>query len=358
MQNPVQATVREWKRNLRDLRYRWGRAPLPVDFEWKQGPRCPRKLVEAGGAVIGNLVYLFNGFESIDSVANHGHVFDLEKRKWIEAFATPPDMPQTHMGVTSDGERFIFSAGGQWGAQCSPCTNRCYVYDTVERTWGRLPGLPEARYLGVAQFWNGRIHVIGGSRPDRCTPVCEHWSLGISAGRAIESEWRKEPAIPRGGIHRGAALVNNQLHVFGGTEGDVKPIPGDARFRCDWNTPPELFHGEVYRLASLNDRWKRCADLPSPIAHNDHSTLCMGGSVLIFGGNANRMQCTDTVLRYQASTDEWDVMGYLPYHMKSSFVANFAGQIFLLTGQRSVSAQDLRPGKILDTVWMAKYPTP
>ena len=330
---------------------------MPLRFDWRRGPRCPQPLVEPGGAVIGNLAYLFNGFQSIDKVSNCCHVFDLARKEWVDQFATPPDMPQTHMGMTTDGARHIFSIGGQWGAQCSPCTDRCYVYDTLSRTWERLPNLPEPRYLGVAQFWSGRVHIIGGSRPDRCTPVGEHWSLGIKNGRASEPGWREEIAIPRGGIHRGAVLVNNSLYVLGGTEGDVKPVPGDEHFRCDWNTPPELFHGEVYRLDARGQEWVRLADLPLAIAHSDASTIAIGDCILLFGGTTSRVKCTDTVLRYRIPSGRWEVIGYLPYHMKSSFVVSFGEEIFLLTGQRSVSPDDQRAGKVLDTVWVANYPT-
>jgi len=356
MQNQVRARVRQWKRNLRDTFYRTRRPSLPVRFVWRLGPRCPQKLVEPGGVVIGNLAYLFNGFQSIDKVSNCCHVFDLAGKKWVDQFVTPADMPQSHMGMTTEGDRYIFSLGGQWGAECSPCTERCYVYDTLSRTWERLPNLPEPRYLGVTAFWNGRIHVVGGSQPDRCTPVPEHWSLAVRDGRSLEPAWRREIAIPRGGIHRGAVLVNNSLYVLGGTEGDVKPVPGDAQFRCDWDTPPELFHGEVYRLDAGGLDWIRLADMPLAIAHNDASTIAVGDCILVFGGTASRVKCTDTVLRYKISTNKWDVAGYLPYHMKSSFVAWFAGEIFLLTGQRSISPEDHRAGKVLDTVWIAKYP--
>ena len=330
---------------------------MPVDFRWRQGPRCPEKLVEANGAVIGKRAYLLNGYKSIDAVSNCVHVFDLEAKQWVQHFATPPDMPQTHLGVATDGNRYLFTMGGQWGAQCSPCTNRCYVYDVRDQAWGRLPDLPEPRYLSVAHFWRGRIHVVGGSRPDRNTPVGEHWSLGIQEGRAVEAAWRQEVAIPRGGIHRGSVLVEDRLYVVGGNEGDVKPIPGDAQFRCDWNTPAELYHEEVYRLDPGAGEWTRLADMPLKIAHNDTSTISHEDTILVLGGNTARLECTDTILRYKISTNTWDVAGYVPYHLRSSFVTWFAGEIFMFTGQRSVSPENHAPGKALDTVWIANYPT-
>jgi hypothetical protein len=55
--------------------------------------------------------------------------------------------------------------------------------------------------------------------PDRKTPANEHRSLGVENGRAIESEWKPEGPIPRGGGHRASAVVKGRLYLFRGQEG-------------------------------------------------------------------------------------------------------------------------------------------
>lgn len=69
------------------------------------------------------------------------------------------------------------------------------------------------RYAPATQLWRGRLHVMGGSKEDRHEPATEHWSLGVKDGRALESEWRPEMPIPRGGPHRSIALPPHYLQI-------------------------------------------------------------------------------------------------------------------------------------------------
>ena len=43
---------------------------------------------------------------------------------------------------------------------------------------------------------------MGGSKEDRQQPAQEHWSISVRNGKALETEWRNEVSIPRGGPHR------------------------------------------------------------------------------------------------------------------------------------------------------------
>lgn len=58
------------------------------------------------------------------------------------------------------------------------------------------------RYAPATQLWRGRLHVMGGSKENRHTPGLEHWSIAVKNGKALETEWRTEIPIPRGGPHR------------------------------------------------------------------------------------------------------------------------------------------------------------
>ena len=63
------------------------------------------------------------------------------------------------------------------------------------------------RYAPATQLWRGRLHVMGGSKEDRHEPGTEHWSLAVKDGKALESKWRQELPIPRGGPHRFFSLL-------------------------------------------------------------------------------------------------------------------------------------------------------
>ncbi len=328
----------------------------PQDFTWSKGPQCPRKRVEAVGTVINDRVYLFNGYETIGHVHNRCDVFDLGQKKWVRQFDVPEYIPQTHLGLTSENNRFIYFIGGQLGPHCSPCTDKCYVLDLKTEEWGELPRLPAPRYLGVVLYYDGRIHVIGGSDTDRNTPANNHWTISVRDGRAVENSWQEEAPVSRGGIHRGHIIYDGAVYIIGGSEGDVKAVAGDPQFRCDWDTTPELMHGESYRYDFKNKSWSRLADMPLKLAHSDTGLGLVGDEILMFGGTLARHKCGDVVLRYNIKLDKWDIAGRLPYPMKSTFVAYYAGRVYLITGQRSASLRALHPKDVLHTVWTSPYP--
>ena len=98
----------------------------------------------------------------------------------------PPEIPQTHVALSCEADRYIYLAGGQLGPRCRPAVADVFVWDLVENTWNTLPPLPEARYAPTMQFFGGRLHLIGGAKPDRYTPVNDHLSLGVAGGRALD----------------------------------------------------------------------------------------------------------------------------------------------------------------------------
>jgi hypothetical protein len=141
------------------------------DFQWRKGASGPRGRVEANGTVIGDRLYLFGGYETLERVWDWCDVYDLRQDRWVDSIPTPPGMAQTHAGLTSDAKRFVYVLGGQFGPHCGPCVDRCYSFDVESKTFREFPPLPAPRYVAVAEYWNARVHVVGGSLPDRFTPA-------------------------------------------------------------------------------------------------------------------------------------------------------------------------------------------
>ncbi|KAE8699804.1 hypothetical protein F3Y22_tig00110569pilonHSYRG00002 [Hibiscus syriacus] len=88
------------------------------------------------------------------------------------------------------------------------------------------------RYAPSTQLWRGSLHVMGGSKENRHTPGLEHWSLAVKDGKALETEWRSEVPIPRGGPHRACVVFKDSHYVIGGQEGDFMAKPGSPIFKC------------------------------------------------------------------------------------------------------------------------------
>lgn len=84
-------------------------------------------------------------------------VYNFTSRNWSERFATPPEMAHSHLGVASDGRRYVYVVSGQRGPQCTaPPVALAFVLDTKTRKWESFPSLPAPR-LDIACFFSRSI---------------------------------------------------------------------------------------------------------------------------------------------------------------------------------------------------------
>jgi hypothetical protein len=326
---------------------------------WDSLPAGPSRRLDAGAIQIGHLLYCFAGYEAQEQVVSAIDTFDLACCVWDDRIAMPSGVPQSHFALSCEANRYIYLATGQLGPRCSPAVADVFVWDPVEDTWASLPALPDARYAPTMQLLAGRLHLIGGSKPDRYTPVDDHLSLGVSGGKALDAEWRVETPIPRGGMHRASAVVNDRLFVLGGQEGDFISVPGDPEFGCDGNTV-EVIYPDVYEWSEAGKHWIRLPDMPIPSSHIEYSVAVVGDLIFVLGGSRFKdpktfsIELTDVIQVFDTRTQTWSVSGRLPYRVKSCVVAAHEGWLYMTGGQRDVGSADPRPGAIENSTWRSK----
>ena len=308
------------------------------ELQWKALKPCPAAVYDAGAAQIGRQLFIFGGALFRRGVLDKIYILDLEKCTWSYGGELCPGMPQSHWAVVPDGKRFIYFLSGQMGPDCRPPTNKCFVYDVIKKSWGKLPSLPCARYAPTAQLWQGRLHVLGGAKEDRNTPAQDHWSIAVENGQALEKDWREEPPIPRGGGDRASLVINDQLYVFGGQEGDWIAIPGDPLYRCTPDLTTEIMYPDTYRLKAGSNQWERLADLPVPVSHAEFAVIRFEKKIVLVGGQHDRKGAitylTDAIQSYDPTTDSWKIIGRLPYCTKT-ISAYYNGWLYFTTGQRN-----------------------
>ena len=236
-------TLREFRRAL------WPK-PHMRKLTWERMEDALIERVEPACVQLDDQLYNLAGYRTLDEVAQDIEVLNLRTGTWSDPIPLPDYIPQTHQGVVAENHRYIYHTAGQLGVQCSHAVDQCYGLDTHTHQWSTLPRLPEIRYAAAARLWNGRLHVVGGSKEDRVTPATEHWSLAVKNGQAVDNNWREEAPLPRGGPHRCSAIVDNQLFILGGQEGDRPRVPGDPRCTCDWTYKMENFYSGQLRLES------------------------------------------------------------------------------------------------------------
>lgn len=343
-------------------RYAWQAGRAASDWTWKTAPPCPAPRLDAVSVYHDGRLYVFGGFRHGDEVLEVCDVFDMREERWTDRIPLPDGMGHSHLAIATDGAGYVYAASGQVGPQCRPATRTCFSLDVKTHTWHTLPLLPEARYAATMQWWQGRIHCLGGSKPDRTTPASEHWSLSVDQGHAQEDEWREERPIPRGGCHRASVVINNDLYVFGGQQGDFVAIPDDPDYTCTGELTDEVYCPETFRLSSREGHWEHRADMPIPASHIEAAFLQHGSRVLFFGGQiykdpvTHRLELTDAIQQYDADTDQWEIVGTLPYRVKNVVVGRHGGWVYVSTGQRDGGPHDASPGRITNHTWRARLP--
>lgn len=344
-----------WGMDRADRRLARGLDPTVTGLRWQPGPRCPLRTVEGNRAVVGSRLFVTGGYEGeLARVSRRLVMLEMAADRWTDLGEIPPGMPETHNALVSDGRRHLFSLTGQLGPHCCPAVPSCFAYDTETRRWSPLPPLPEPRYMPMADHHQGRLYVAGGTLPDRSSPAFEVWSLGVHDGRAVEPGWRFEGLLPESRTHTPCLILEGKLHVFGGQTGDVPALPGSAEFLCNFQTPNDVFFDEVFTLDLAT--WTRTTRAPMPlkISHTEYSTVRVGGHVIIAAGTLARTVVSDAILAYSLERDTWKIIGRLPTPMKKTVLAHHDGWLRVVAGQRARSAQDLRPGPVVDSVWKAR----
>ncbi|XP_057864058.1 kelch repeat-containing protein At3g27220 isoform X2 [Cryptomeria japonica] len=331
-----------------------------LELEWEEMAEAPVPRLDGAGIQIGNLFYVFAGYGTIDLVHSHVDVYNFTDNTWGGRFDMPKDMAHSHLGMVTDG-RYIYIVTGQYGPQCRGPTALNFVLDTKTKKWSSLPALPVPRYAPATQLWRGRLHVMGGSKEDRHEPALEHWSIAVKDGKAVESEWKSEIQIPRGGPHRACIVVDDRLLVIGGQEGDFMAKPGSPIFKCSRRS--EVVYSDVYMLDG-EGIWKQLPSMPKPDSHIEFAWVVVNNSIVIVGGTTEkhpvtkRMVLIGDIFQFDLNVLEWRIIGKTPYRLKTTLVGLWEGWLYFTSGQRDKGVHDSSPKKVLGKTWRTKLHLP
>jgi len=350
-------SIRRWRADRADRKLARSLDPNAFGLHWQPGPRCPQNAVEGNRALIGPLLFVTGGYvNDCATLSRHLYRLDMRTDIWTDLGEIPQTMPETHNAVVSDRERYFFSISGQKGAHCSPAVPDCFVYDTKAGSWDQLPPLPEPRYMPMADYHAGRIYILGGSLPDRCSPAFDCWSLGVREGRADDEGWRRERPLPESRTHTPCLIQNGKALIFGGQTGDVPPVPGSAEYFCDFESPNDTFFDTVFSFDLATGSRINLAPMPLKVSHTEYTLLHIGRHVVIAGGTLQRTVTSDGIMSYDLERDSWKIIGRLPYPMKKTVTAYHDGWLYVATGQRAMGLNDPRPGEVIDSTWKTPIP--
>lgn len=127
---------------------------------WAVGVSLPSPHGGVGWFTIGTKGYILGGITPGGILDNEMYVYDSVANSWSQLNNLPLSLWTPFIGTTTDGT-LGYTFGGIVGQQSLP-TNVAYSYNPATDTWTQLANLPEAIGENHAQYYNGKVYIIGG----------------------------------------------------------------------------------------------------------------------------------------------------------------------------------------------------
>ncbi len=225
---------------------------------WVAGTPIPRGREHAGGAVVGNRLYVTGGFTGSGDASSRVFIYNALEESWSSG-RRMPTARGAHTVVGLGG--LVYAIGG--GNLALGKTNLNEAFDPVAGEWASLAPMPTARDRLAATAHEGLIYTFGGRNGDDIAlnvvevydPATNRWH---SAGPM---------PVPLSGL--AAVSLGSRIYLFGGS-----PVgfPSAVEVRP-----------EVWRYNSGRDEWDI---LPSPMPTPRQAMAAIGfeDRIYVIGG--------------------------------------------------------------------------
>ena len=262
---------------------------------WQSSTSSPINRFENYGFSYGGKLYTMGGFDdnTFDGVTRMD-VFDPSTKKW--SYLGEMKAPPTHAGLAVDtGNGYAYFVDGYRNIYPNTPTKEVWRYDIKGNSWQRLPDYPLTGGAGEAALVNGELHFFGGSKADRVTNTGQHYALDLSNTSA---GWKKKADQPSSRDHMSAVVYNGAIYAVGGEFGHDR----------DSN------HQKILQKYDPNtDKWTRLADAPIAKSHAESSTFVHNGKLIWAGGQTFPKDAgTSNVVAYDFASNKWSYLKSLP----------------------------------------------
>ncbi len=169
------------------------------DRRWRALPRLPEPRAAGGAAIVRNRLYVVGGVRP-GGLADTSLHLDLRTLTWTRFKGITP--AREHLGVTALAGR-VYAVGGRT-AGLDTNVAAAEAYDTVRRTWVRLPDAPTKRGGNGAATASRQVVAIGGERPDGTIARVDAFDPATGAWRSLAPSPRPRHGTAVVGIGRTA----------------------------------------------------------------------------------------------------------------------------------------------------------
>ncbi|HEX2058711.1 MAG TPA: kelch repeat-containing protein [Actinomycetota bacterium] len=178
---------------------------------WETLAPAPTPRTEAGGAAVGNEIYLVGGFVPGGATVPLVEIYDIESDTW--RVGPPLPIPVNHPLVASTGdELFVFGGylGPAYGGALQPLSNptdRAFVLR--DGRWQPIAPLPSPRAAGGAAVAGDEIFLVGGMDADSLATETLVYDVE-------DDSWSTARSLRYPRQHLGVASHDERVYAIGG----------------------------------------------------------------------------------------------------------------------------------------------
>ena len=276
-----------------------GRQPWEqLKLNWEACSKAPCAMVRGAAVAHGSLAY-FSTHASSDVFA-----YDLEKDDWSEL----PKCRQRGFGLAVVNDVLTAVGGGLHGG----CGNRLRSFNGSK--WVKMfPPMPTKRVLHTVVSTQNYLIAAGGLGVGKTLSTVEVMDMNTL-------KWYTAASLPEPVQDMSATVCGGRLYLLGTHV--VFTCTLDSLIRSchpPSQTPPHTSAASV---------WQRVADVPFMAS----TCTTLNGRVLAIGGEDSHLHPTAAVHMYDAKSDSWPLVGYMPTARSNCLVVALRNHIITVDG--------------------------
>ena len=288
-----------------------------------------------GLVVIGNILYLLGGSDTIDNTQIFDDVWAYDTLATLPSWEvkTAKSSPRLDASyITYKGKIYVFG-----GASTNGTLNTAEVYSPDNDSWQALPDMLESRWQASAVTQDSIVHLLGGSTDTNTLP-----SENILSFDLLRNTWLQKPDLPIERRRFTSQTYGDSIYIFGGnTQGgpasiyierfDIKTGQWNELTQIGWNKPrikstSIIFQGEIFLIGGANQtneaqpyvdalnpetgKWRSINALPKALQL--HSTCALNDGIYVFGGLDADNAPNSSIYFYSAKLELWKEIGSMP----------------------------------------------
>jgi len=284
---------------------------------WQALPDMPVGKWEPGVVVLDDKLYIFGGYTDGVVSSKRSEIFDPSDNGWTLIQELPSAI--THMNMALDG-RTVWFAGGFKDGYKGHAIAEVWSYDVDLDRYTAAPLLPESRAGGGLAVLDGQLHYFGGLMADRDTDSSDHWTLDLENWAQGSATWSESAPMPVPRNQFSTVVFNGRIYAIGG------------QFHHD-SVQLDQPRTDIYNPAT--NTWTSGPNLPKGHSHAEGATFVHGGNIYMVGGHTTptggtKSQDPDILRLTRGGT--WQKVGELPGPLSSPAAAIIGDRLYVAGG--------------------------